>query len=275
MPQRLNPREYSVEEAIEGGMARVLKARHLPTGEIRAIKVLKDCYADKKLHVERFHQEAAITRSLSHRNIVKVYDEDCTVNGPDHRTHFFVMEFVDGVDLRFVLKAARERGLSLPVGFVLHVMEGLLGALEHAQNLVMDGEPRPVVHRDVSPHNLLIWRAGEVKLSDFGLAKARGATSATRTGVLKGKLAYLSPEQASGGEVGTASDLFCAGIVMWEMLAGRRLFSGANEQEILARAMNAEVEPIPWLAGGLCDFMGRLLAKAPSDRYSSAREWKE
>lgn len=262
--------DYRLETLLaRGGMAEIFRARRAgnEAGSTVCVKRIRPEFGDDREFEEMFLREARIASVLDHPNIVAVHEYD------RHEGRLFlVMEFVDGVDLRHVLRAASERGLSLPVEFVFHVMRGLLAALDHAQNLVVDGEARPVVHRDVSPHNLLVSRTGEVKLTDFGIAKARGVTSATRTGVLKGKLAYLSPEQAAGGKVGATSDLFCAGIVMWEMLAGRRLMRGANEKEILARAIKAEVKPLPWLAPGIRGFLDRLLAKEPADRFPTARE---
>jgi hypothetical protein len=180
------------------------------------------------------------------------------------------MEYVEGLDLRDILRQVDQVGLRVPVGFALHVAEGLLAALKRAHEHAVDGEPRPVVHRDVSPHNLLVSTDGFVKLADFGIAKARGSTSATRTGVVKGKLAYLSPEQASGGDVGPSSDLYCAGLVLYEMLAGRRLYAGKSEQEVLALALRPSLPELPWLSPALNRFLARLLAPAPEDRFGAA-----
>jgi len=217
--------------------------------------------------VAMFRREAQIAAALQHPNIVQVFDFD----QHDGRM-FLAMEYVEGLDLRDILRQTGDLGLRVPLGFALHVAHGLLAALQRAHEHTVGGEPRPVVHRDVSPHNLLVSTEGFVKLTDFGIAKARGSTSATRTGVVKGKLAYLSPEQAGGGEVGPPSDLYCAGLVLYEMLAGRRLHAGRSEQEVLALALRPSVPEFPWLSQELNRLLARLLAPAPEDRFGAATE---
>jgi hypothetical protein len=260
---------YRLESLVaRGGMAEIFAATRIGgprDGETVCVKRIRPEFGDDPEFRDMFRREAAIAAALDHPNIVRVHDLD------EHAGRLFlVMDYVDGLDLRHALRRAGALGLRLPVGFAIHVMTGLLHALRHAQELRIDGVPRAVVHRDVSPHNILLSSQGDVKLTDFGIAKARGATSATRTGVLKGKLAYLSPEQASGGEVGPRADLFCAGIVLWEMLCGRRLFARGADQEVLAQVISAEIPAIPWLSADLEAFLGRLLARDPADRFASA-----
>jgi serine/threonine protein kinase len=149
-------------------------------------------------------------------------------------------------------------------------MEGLLKALKKAHEYKTDGRDQPIIHRDISPHNILISSSGEIKLTDFGIAKAEGATGATRTGVIKGKLAYLSPEQANGEKVGTVTDLYCAGLVFYEILTGRRLFSGFDNKEMLIRVMRPNFKGIPWLLDDINQFLKSLLASEPSRRFATA-----
>jgi serine/threonine-protein kinase len=261
--------KYELEALLaRGGMAEVYRASRIdPSGARRTVclKMVRPEHGDDAEFSAMFRREARIAASLAHPNIVQVFDFD----SHDGRL-FLAMEYVDGLDLRDVLRQADDLGLRVPPGFALHVAEGLLSALLCAHEHTVDGVLRPVVHRDVSPHNLLVSREGLVKLADFGIAKTRGGTSATRTGVVKGKLAYLSPEQAAGGDVGPASDLFCAGLVLFEMLAGRRLHVGRNEQEVLALALRPSVPELPWLSPALNGFLARLLAPALETRIGSA-----
>jgi serine/threonine protein kinase len=251
-----------------GGMAEVYRAAQIgPSGFARTVclKMVRAEHCGDEEFVAMFRREAQIAAALQHPNIVQVFDFD------QHEGRLFLaMEYVEGLDLRDVLRQTGDLGLRVPAGFALHVAEGLLAALRCAHAHAVDGEPRPVVHRDVSPHNLLVSVDGLVKLADFGIAKALGASSATRTGVVKGKLAYLSPEQAGGGDVGPSSDLYCAGLVLFEMLAGRRLYAGRNEQEVLALALRPNVPELPWLSPALNGFLARLLAADPGDRFEGA-----
>jgi eukaryotic-like serine/threonine-protein kinase len=263
--------KYKLDALLaRGGMAEVYRASQVgPSGFERPVclKMVRPELSGDEEFVAMFRREAQIAAALQHQNIVQVFDFD------EHAGRLFLaMEYVEGLDLRDILRQAEDIGLRLPVGFALHVAEGLLAALGRAHAHAVDGEPRPVVHRDVSPHNLLVSKDGFVKLADFGIAKARGSTSATRTGIVKGKLAYLSPEQASGGDVGPPSDLYCAGLVLFEMLTGRRLYAGKNEQEVLALALRPSVPDLPWLSTALNHFLARLLAPSPADRFGSAAE---
>jgi serine/threonine protein kinase len=152
------------------------------------IKKIREELADNIELVRLFEAEARIVGHLHHDNIVQVYDF-----GRDEATQelFLVMELVDGLDLNSVLRLVGELGLQLPLDFAVYVLESLLLALDHAHTLRIDGEITPVIHRDISPHNLLVSTAGVVKLADFGIAKARGLSEATRTGVIKGKVSYI------------------------------------------------------------------------------------
>jgi eukaryotic-like serine/threonine-protein kinase len=263
-------KKYKLKNMIaRGGMAEIFAAEMLgPAGFVKPVclkRVLPEFSANQEF-VRMFEAEARIAATLQHQNIVQVFDFD------EHDGRLFlVLEFVDGLDLRHVLKFAKEMKLRVSVQFAVHVLKGLLAALSHAHEAQADGQPRPVIHRDVSPHNIIVATTGSVKLADFGIAKARGLSDETQTGVIKGKLAYLSPEQAVGQTVGPLSDLFCVGLVMREMLAGRRLFGGSTDSEIVAQVMNVNAEPIAGIDDGLNDFVCRLLAKNPASRYPSAR----
>jgi hypothetical protein len=181
------------------------------------------------------------------------------------------MEYVFGKDLRAVLARTSERRAALPVALAARIgMEAARG-LGAAHRLMMpDGAPTPVVHRDVSPHNILLSFSGEVKITDFGIARLRSGSTLTRSGVLKGKFGYMSPEQAAGRDTGVRSDVFSLGIVMWEMLVRRRLFTGRDEMEVLERVKKADVRPPSAAAGGIPPALEAIVMKALEGR-SEAR----
>ncbi|MDD5309406.1 MAG: protein kinase [Deltaproteobacteria bacterium] len=262
--------KYRLESLIAtGGMAEVYRASIVgPSGFVKTVcvKRVRPEMADDPEFVEMFESEARIAATLDSPHVVQVFDFD-RIDGQ----LVLAMEYVDGLDLRHILKAQPEPATGLPQGFAVHVIAGLLAALKHAHGQTVDGVPRPVVHRDVSPHNILISTEGLVKLADFGIAKAAGLSGATRTGVVKGKLAYLSPEQAGGDEVGPKSDLYGAGLVLYEMLIGRRLFEGGSDQEIVAHILAAGTPSLPHVAPKLDAVVRGLLAPRPSDRFPDAK----
>ena len=256
----------------KGGMAEIFAVEKTgPAGFEKqlCLKRIRRDYADNIDFVTAFESEARIISRLQHPNIVQVFDFFQNENDL-----CLVMELIDGLDLCEVLKLINRFGLLLPVDVAVYILESLLLALHHAHTLDVKGETVSVIHRDISPHNLLISTAGVVKLADFGVAKAKGMSQKTKTGVLKGKLCYMSPEQLKGGgaPIGPESDLFAAGIVFWEMLAKERLFKATMEHQIFANVMNFEKAPIDHLHPRINAFLERILAPKPEDRFSSARE---
>lgn len=254
----------------QGGMAEIFAATVVDSPdshrELICIKRIRPEYSDDPEFERMFTQEAKIAMALNHPNVVRVFDFD------KHEGRLFLaMEYVEGWDLKKVISAAKEMRVALPIGFAFHVFRGLLGALEAANRVVFDGKEQAVVHRDISPHNLLLAKDGTIKLTDFGIAKARGSSRITATGIIKGKLAYLSPEQASANriEVGPASDLYGAGLVLYELLAMRRFHYGNNESEILILVMNPGPPQIHWLSQEINDFLAKILAKQIDDRFPS------
>ena len=200
-----------------------------------AIKRILPGFSENPAFAEMFVAEAQISSRLQHPNIVSVLDFD---RDPEGRL-FLVMELVDGKDL----DAINASGL-LPFSVVIHVLAEVLRGLGYAHNLPTDTSAmRGIVHRDVSPHNVLVSWEGAVKVSDFGIAKARAASNATASVFIKGKPQYMSPEQANGQPLDGRSDLFAVGVMLWEMLTGQRLFIGQTTQEVLARMLFA---PIAW-----------------------------
>ncbi len=263
--------KYQIERLIAtGGMAEIFEANLLgPGGFVKRVclKRVRPELSSNSQFVEMFESEARIAARLEHPHIVSVTDFD------RHDGQLFLaMELVDGVDLRQILSTAWAMGFRLPPEFAVHVMDRLLDALHYAHTLEVDGTPRPVIHRDVSPHNILVSTDGAVKLTDFGIAKAKGVTNdATAQGTIKGKFAYLSPEQASGTPLDARSDLFSAGLVLWEMLTGRRVFQAEAEASILVQILAYEFSPIPHVCASLNDFLSHLLARERAHRFDSAK----
>jgi serine/threonine protein kinase len=265
---------YKIVELIgHGGMADVYKAINSKiSGFSRrlCIKKIRKEYVDRIDFVEMFEAEARIVSHLEHGNIVQVYDF-----GRDEKTKelYMAMEYVDGLDLESILRLANEVGLQVQIDFAVYVLDCLLTALNYAHTLKIDGVRTPIIHRDVSPHNILVSITGEVKLADFGIAKAKGlpGTDKTRTGVLKGKLAYMSPEQASAGKlpITPVSDLFSAGVVFWETITCERLFKATMEHLISGKVAFDE-SSMPYYSERLKKYLAGLLAPDPANRFASA-----
>ncbi len=213
--------------------------------------------------VAMFQTEARIAAMLHHTNIVSVSDFD------RHAGRLFLaMEYVDGSDLKQIISEANRIGLRLPIEFAVYMMDGLLAALDHAHTYHRNGKPQPIIHRDVSPHNVLVSLAGQVKLTDFGIAKSNGVSSATQVGVIKGKVAYVSPEQING-VASPLSDLFSAGLVLYETLTGKRFFH-TEDAAAIPQLAYTEFSPVSWLPERLNAYLAVLLAAAPENRFQSA-----
>jgi serine/threonine-protein kinase len=246
----------------KGGMAEVFAATRVgAAGFERAVclkRILPHLSADPEFR-ELFVREARVAGTLCHSNIVQVFD--CIEDGENLA---IVMELVEGVDLKRLCRSLLGRSQRVPPRAVAHVAGQLLGGLRYAHE-------RRVVHRDISPHNVLVSCEGEVKLADFGVAKAM-MTRASRTGTLKGKLAYMSPEQASARPVDHRSDLYSAGLVLFELLVGRRFFPPVGHSELLGLVSNARPPRLVGVEPELSALVGGLLEPRPEDRFQSARD---
>jgi tRNA A-37 threonylcarbamoyl transferase component Bud32 len=257
-----------------GGMAEVFVAKTFGAeGFVKdvVIKRILPAFNDDPDFVRMFINEARIAARLQHANIVQIFDFN-HVEG----TYYIAMEWVDGLDLRSVFNASRRRKLPVPMRVAVHVGMETLKGLHYAHNKTEGGQPLGLVHRDISPHNLLVSFAGEVKIADFGIAKAAAMASATRSGAVKGKLAYMAPEQVRGESLDARSDLFAVGVVLWELLAGRRLYQGASEGELYSRVQQADVRPVresaPDVPAELDAVVLRMLAARLADRHATAAE---
>ncbi|MFT3774973.1 MAG: serine/threonine-protein kinase [Minicystis sp.] len=262
-------------EIAAGGMATVHLGRLLgPVGFSRtvAIKRLHPSYARDPEFVSMFLDEARLAARIRHPNVVPTLDVVATQG-----ELFLVMEYIQGESLAHVLKAAARLGQRVPLRVALSILAGALQGL-HAAHEARDerGMSLGLVHRDVSPQNILIGVDGMARVLDFGVAKAAGRAQSTREGVLKGKLAYMAPEQIHQEPIGRAADIHAAAAVLWEVLAGMRLFRGNSEAELLASVLAHDVHPpserAPEVPPEVDAIVMRGLAKAPGDRFATARE---
>ncbi len=263
--------------AGEGGMATVYKAVVRGAAGFQrtvAVKHIKPEYRALKNYIDMFIEEARVGSELAHPNIVQVHDFVSEAG-----SYYLVMEWVEGIDLGGLIKAARELGRPVPWPLVVAIGIGTLRGLGAAHDRIApDGTPAPVIHRDVSPHNVLLGINGVVKLSDFGLARARDrAASLTAPGTVKGKLSYLAPEVTFGKPNSVQSDLFGVANILWEALSGERLFDGKTDIEIFKKIRACQVPPIlerrSDVPQALSSVLDVALSADPNNRYGSAEEF--
>jgi len=243
----------------DGGMAVVYRARDILLGRTVAVKVLRPQFADDAEFIERFQREAQTAASLSHPNVVNIYDV-----GREDDTHYIVMEFVEGRNLKEIIK---EEG-ALPWKTAAFIAAEICRALDVAHK-------HHLTHRDVKPHNILITRQdGSVKVTDFGIARAAATTSLTQTGTVIGSVHYISPEQARGGVVGTAADIYSLGVVLYEMVTGKVPFAGENPVSIALKHLHDKPEPPhkvnPAVPLELSQIIMKAMDKWEANRYPSA-----
>lgn len=264
-----------LEKVGSGGMAELFKAKKLGIEgfeRVLAIKRILPHLSSDEEFIDMFIAEAKLVARLSHKNITQVYDF-----GKIGQNYFIAMEYIRGKDLRGILKRCKEKNIRLPVALAVFIAKEVASALSYAHRQKdSTGKNLNIIHRDVSPQNILISYDGDVKVVDFGIAKA-GAHSKTTTGVLKGKLSYMSPEQAWGKPIDHRSDIFSLGVVLYEMLTGERLFKGDSEINTLERVREARVEPLPSsintdLPSEIEAKMLKALAKEVTGRYQNASD---
>ncbi|HEY8927408.1 MAG TPA: protein kinase [Polyangia bacterium] len=275
--------KYVLGELIaRGGMAEVWGARvEGPQGFVKSLAlkfVLESFSGDSELE-RLFVNEARLAAQLQHANLVSVFDFD-KVPDPDGSSvgrYFIAMERVDGHDLRRVLQTAHHRGRRLPAALSLYVAGEVLKGLRYVHERRDPETQRPLglIHRDVSPHNILVGFAGEVKLSDFGIAKAMTQNLGTQSGTIRGKLAYASPEQLRAEPLDHRTDQFALGVTLWEALAGQRLFDGPDELTIMSKVVNGVIPPLPASAGvdaATEAVVRRMLAPAARNRFPTTAD---
>ena len=269
--------QYEILERIAaGGMAELYKAKR--TGvegfqKIVAIKKILPHLADDEDFVTMFADEAKLAAQLNHPNIIHIYDLGKIQAGG----YFIAMEYVDGRDLRAIQQSGRDLNIPLPVPLAVYIASRVASALDYAhRRRDAEGNDLHIVHRDVSPQNILISYEGDIKLCDFGIAKAASKASKTQSGALKGKIQYMSPEQAWGRPIDRRSDLFSLGVVLHELLTGERLFQGDTDMNVLEKVRNAQAAPPsrsnPEVPHNLDAVVLKALAREPDERYSNASD---
>lgn len=266
------------DKIAAGGMAEIFKAKLVGVEGFEKTLVIKRIlpfWSERRDFVTMLVDEAKVLVHLNHPNIVQVYEL-----GRVGSTYFIAMELVDGFDLKKLTTKIKKSDLSLPQDIAITIiLDSLLGLQYAHERSLPDKGFLGIVHRDISPQNILLSMNGEVKVTDFGIAKAITQTHETQTGVLKGKIAYMSPEQALGRSLDFRSDLFSTGIVLYELLFNERLFATKTDVETLDKVRSAE---IPWpeastarLYPGVKEVLSKALALNPKDRFGSAEEFAE
>ncbi len=268
---------YRITERVAaGGMAEVFRGVAESMRGFKkniAIKRILPSLTKNKKFVAMFLDEARLSLALQHANIVQVFDI-----GHTDETYFIVMEYVDGVDLKALIEWRRRINRRVPIAHGLYMILEICKGLAYAHDLQNPETNAPfgIVHRDISPPNVLISKQGEVKVVDFGLAKATSQVEITDPGVVKGKMSYLSPEAARGEEVDQRADIFAVGILLYELLTGKRLFYGETDYQTVELVRNAKIPPIkpqnPQVEPELEDIVRKALAKRKEDRYQNATD---
>jgi TonB family protein len=264
-----------LEKIATGGMAEVWKARMRGVEgfqKIVAIKKILPHLSDNQDFIEMFVDEAKLAAQLNHNNIIHIYDL-----GKIQSSYYIAMEYIDGFDLKTILRRGEELDHPMGVELALFVASKVGAALDYAHRKKdFEEKEMGLVHRDVSPQNVLISQEGDIKLCDFGIAKAASKASHTQAGALKGKLQYMSPEQAWGKNIDRRSDVFALAAVLFEMLTGRKLFTGDNEISILEQVREARIQPPSLHNDEVTTEIDRIvlkgLQKDPANRYQTAGE---
>ena len=264
-----------VEKIATGGMAEVWKARMRGVEgfqKIVAIKKILPHLSDNQDFIEMFVDEAKLAAQLNHNNIIHIYDL-----GKIQSSYYIAMEYIDGYDLKTILRRGEDRGHPMTVELALFIASKLASALDYAHRKKdFEEKEMGLVHRDVSPQNVLVSQEGDIKLCDFGIAKAASKASHTQAGALKGKLQYMSPEQAWGRTIDRRSDIFALATVLFEMLTNRKLFTGDNELSILEQVREARVQPPSLYNDEVTPEIDKAVIKAlqkdPANRYQTAGE---
>jgi serine/threonine protein kinase/CheY-like chemotaxis protein len=263
-----------VRKLAAGGMAEVFFAKVLGAEGFEkpvAVKRVLPSLSQNQEFIELFLREAKLTVSLQHANVVQVFDLGCA-----RGQYYMVMEFVDGENLRTLQRAAANQQVPLGLREVCFIVQQVAEGLAYAhEKLDASGRPLNIIHRDINPSNVMVSSAGEVKLADFGIAKAANVQSGTEVGVVKGKMGYLAPEQVRGEAVDQRADLFLLGLLLYELLSGQQLFSGPDYFQILRNISSFDVKtvvPVPGVPAPLWSIVTRALAPDPVARFQRARD---
>lgn len=263
-----------LERLASGGMAEVYLSKStgaVGVNKFVAIKRILPQYSDNHEFIEMFKEEAKIAVNLNQGNVVSIYDF-----GVERNQFYLVMEYVEGRNLRQILNELKKINTQFVIEQIVFIMKEVAAGLDHAHRCIdgTTGKPLNIVHRDMSPQNIMVSFEGEVKIIDFGIAKAETQMEATKAGTLKGKYGYMSPEQADGQSIDPRTDIFSMGIVLWELLANDRLFTSNSEAAILRKIRECQVPSIrkinPSVPPELERIVNKALAKDRSVRYQTA-----
>ena len=260
-----------------GGMAQIYQAKTKGLAGFEkhlALKVINPEYANEQRFIQMLIDEAKITVGLSHVNIAQVFDL-----GQCNGIYYIAMEFVDGLDVLEFVNGLHGMGRRLPIEAVAYIGRQICSGLHYAHTRKdKTGKPLNIVHRDISPQNILVSRAGEVKVVDFGIAKAAGMSSKTQAGVIKGKVNYMAPEQVMGQKADRRTDIFSVGVVVWESLTSQMVYSADNMGELVAAVRKAEIPPPSSVRPEIPPQLDQIVAKAlhpnTKERFQSAHQFQ-
>ncbi|MBL8921744.1 MAG: serine/threonine protein kinase [Myxococcaceae bacterium] len=267
-----------IKKLATGGMAQIYLARQLGVQGFEKLLVVKRILphlAENEDFITMFLDEARIAARLNHPNVVQIFDL-----GQQDDTFYIAMEYIHGEDVRKIWKQAERQGTPIPLPLICRIVIEACAGLDYAHKKTdPGGRPLNIVHRDISPQNILVSFEGGVKVVDFGIAKAADQATVTKSGVLKGKYSYMSPEQAQGRPVDARTDVFALGVVLYELLTGARLFKRANDIQTLNAVTECKIEPpsrvddrVP---ADLDPIVMKALARERDDRYVNAREMQQ
>nr|HRO67919.1 serine/threonine-protein kinase [Pseudobdellovibrionaceae bacterium] len=263
-----------LEKLAAGGMAEIYLAKSLGAQGVNkflAVKRILPQFCENPEFKEMFREEAKLSVNLRHSNVVPIFDF-----GEERNQFYIVMDYVEGRNLRQILNELKRQQIQFSVEQIAYVVREAAAGLDHAHRCIdgSTGRPLNIIHRDISPQNVMISFDGEVKIIDFGIAKAETQLEATKAGTLKGKFGYMSPEQADGQNIDVRTDIFSLGIVLWELLANDRLFTASSEAAILRKIRDCQVPSIrkinPNVPPELEKIVNKVLAKDPNLRYQTA-----
>ncbi|RAV19953.1 Stk1 family PASTA domain-containing Ser/Thr kinase [Paenibacillus contaminans] len=258
--QELGGRYELLDRVGGGGMAIVYKGHDLLLNRNVAVKVLRQQYVHDEEFIRRFRREAQSAASLSHPNVVSIYDV-----GQEEDIHYIVMEYIEGMTLNDLIKEKAP----LQVEDAIHIATQICDALDHAHS-------NQIIHRDIKPHNILIGKNGRVKVTDFGIARAATSSTITQTGSVIGSVHYFSPEHAKGIAAGAKSDLYSLGIVLYQMLTGKLPFLGESPISVALKHLQENVEEPrkvnPLIPQSIENIILKAMRKNPDERYQSAKE---
>lgn len=265
-----------LEKLASGGMAEIYLSKKLAAEGVQkfvAVKRILSQHSQSEDFIRMFKDEAKIAVNLSHSNVVSIYDF-----GVENQQLYLVMDYVEGKNLRQILNKMKQMNKRFSISHVAYIAKMIAAGLDHAHRLIdaTTGQPLNIIHRDMSPQNVMVSFEGEIKIIDFGIAKSTTQEESTRVGTLKGKFGYMSPEQVDGQEVDARTDIFALGIMIWEMLSEQRLFLTNNEMTTLRKIRDCKIPSLreidPNIPLELEKIINKALARSKAQRYQSAAE---